>query len=360
MAEWRAQVRRIPAAAKLDGPTLNDLMPRLLDELVRALQIGKAVSVLDVHSSDAPKLHGLERLHAGFDIVEVVAEYSVLHELVLNLADAHGIELSSEAGRIVNRVFGRALAAAVETFAREKTIEIQQHREEHLAFVMHDLRTPLAAIETARRTLAQSLPVDARNADVDKLLAILERNAGRVMALLKRTAVDQQGVMIATKQTKPERREFDLWPLVEGLLIDMEPVLAHPDVRLLNTVPSDLIVFADSLMLSQILQNLLSNAIRYTKRGEITVGGEAVAGNRSVLCWVRDTGCGIEPHRLDKIFEKLESDRLHEGGLGLGLSIVKQLAEAHGGTVRVESSVGRGSTFFFTIPDVEGQATADR
>ena len=177
MADWRAEVRRIPAAARLDGPTLNDLMPRILDELLRALLAGRAVSVLDVNSSEAPRLHGLERLHAGFDIVAVVAEYSILHELVLNLADAHAVELSSEAGRIVTRVFGQGVAAAVETFAREKTLEIQQRREEYLSFVVHDLRTPLTAMETARRVLAESLPPEARTA------ATLLKQAGYATAV---------------------------------------------------------------------------------------------------------------------------------------------------------------------------------
>ncbi|HET8713522.1 MAG TPA: HAMP domain-containing sensor histidine kinase [Gemmatimonadales bacterium] len=361
MAEWRARVRRLPAAAKLDMPTLNDLMPRLLDELVWTLIERQAVSFLDVDLSEGPKLHGLERLHAGYDIAEIVAEYSLLHELILNLAQDHGVELSSDAGRIINRVFGRAIAAAVDTYAREKTVEIQQKREEHLAFVVHDLRTPLAAMETARAVLTKSLPADAKTEQVSSMLAVLERNARRLNELLKRTAQEQQRLIAATQETKPERREFDLWPLVEGLLVDMEPVIEHPAVRIVNEVPNDVVIFADSLMLSQIFQNLLSNALRYTKSGQIVVGAETLAGDeRVVRCWVSDTGCGIEPHRLNKIFDKLESDRIHEGGLGLGLSIVKQLVEAHGGAVRVESEVGRGSTFSFTIPDHAARAPADR
>jgi signal transduction histidine kinase len=108
-------------------------------------------------------------------------------------------------------------------------------------------------------------------------------------------------------------------------------------------------------MIAQILQNLLSNALRYTWQGNITVGAEAIEPGRSVRCWVSDTGTGIEPGRLERVFDKLESDRLHEGGLGLGLSIVKQLVEAHGGLVDVESRVNVGTTFFFTIPDLEGK-----
>lgn len=351
MAKWRTRVREMPDAAKLDAPTLNDLMPRLLDELVLALRSGETPSVLDVQGSSAPKLHGLERLHAGYDIVEVVGEYSILQELLLDLADENGIEISSEAGRIISRVFGRALAAAVDTYGREKTIEIQQRREEHLAFVIHDLHTPLAAMDTARAVLGRALPESVKTGTVAQMLMILERNAARLQTLLRRATADQQRTMLVTQPTQPERREFDLWPMVEGLLMDLAPLVDHDRVKIVNAVPGDLSAFADSLMLSQIFQNLLSNAVRYTTRGTIEVGAEAMGHGLSVRCWVLDTGSGIESRRLEKVFDKLESDRLHDGGLGLGLSIVKQLVEAHGGEVVVESEVGRGSTFSFTIPD---------
>ena len=361
MAEWCNRVLEIPEARKLDKPTLHDMMPRLLDELIQALSGRENPSVLDAHHAEAPKLHGLERLHAGYDIVEVVAEYTILQELLFELSDEQDLDISGEPTRIVTRLFGRAIAAAVDTFAREKTVEIQQKREEHFSFIVHDLRTPLAAMDTAVRVLTHALPEDIRTGgQVAKLLGILERNAQRLTALLTRTSQDQQRVILATQETPPERREFDLWPLVERLLDDIEPALIHPEVRIVNAVPEDLLVFADSLMLSQVLQNLISNAVRYTTRGEIRIGAESVEGGHghSVRCWVADTGSGIEPERISRIFEKLESDRLHEGGLGLGLSIVKQLVEAHGGSVTVESEIGRGSTFFFTIPDDEaGQVT---
>ena len=355
MAEWCNRVLTIPEASKLDRPTLRDMMPRLLDELVQALSARENPSVLDAPHAEAPKLHGLERLHAGYDIIEVVAEYTILQELLFELSDEQELDISGEPVRIVTRLFGRAIAAAVDTFAREKTVEIQQKREEHFSFIVHDLRTPLAAMETAVTVLLHALPQHVRAGQVEKMLGILQRNGQRLNALLKRTSHDQQRIILATQETPPERREFDLWPLVERLLADIEPILGQPEVQVVNAVPEDLLVFADSLMLSQILQNLISNALRYTTRGEIRIGAENVRGGHghSVRCWVADTGCGIEPQRIGRIFEKLESDRLHEGGLGLGLSIVKQLVEAHGGSVTVDSEVGRGSTFFFTIPDDE-------
>jgi signal transduction histidine kinase len=107
-------------------------------------------------------------------------------------------------------------------------------------------------------------------------------------------------------------------------------------------------VSADALLMTQVFQNLLSNAIKYTEEGHILVGAEKEPDG-TVRCWVNDTGSGIPPERLGKIFEKLESDPEWKGGLGLGLAIVKQIVAAHGGQVFVESELGRGSTFSFTI-----------
>jgi signal transduction histidine kinase len=351
MSDWRAQVSKLPAAQRLDEPTLNDLMPKVLDELSRALRSGYSPSVLDVHLKEGPRLHGLERLHVGFDIVEVVAEYNILQELVQNLAEQENLDLTGDANRVINRVFGRGIAAAVDTYAREKAVEVQQRREEHIAFIVHDLRTPLAAIETGRAVLARSIPEDIKSGAVADMLAVLQRNTTRVKTLLKDVGNEQQRMILATQRKHAERRELDLWPVVEQLFEELLPLLRQPGVRFVNDVARDLVVYADALMLEQILQNLLSNAVRYTATGEIVVGAKQDGTGRSSRIWVRDTGSGIEPERIGKIFNKLETDGQHEGSLGLGLSIVQQLVEAHGGEVLVESVPGQGSTFTFTLPD---------
>ena len=157
LLDWRQQVRRLPAARNLDVPTLNDHVPPLLDELTEALGSGKYESLLDVQLENSPRIHGSQRLRAGFDIVEVVAEYNILREILLALADTEGVDIAGSPNRILNRVIDRAIALAVDTFAKERALEIQQRREEQLAYVMHDLRTPLTAIQTAGSILTNSL-----------------------------------------------------------------------------------------------------------------------------------------------------------------------------------------------------------
>jgi signal transduction histidine kinase len=168
-------------------------------------------------------------------------------------------------------------------------------------------------------------------------------------ALLSIANQEQYNIVAgAAPEVRVARRDFELWILVEGLIRDLRPLSEPAPVQLLNTIPEDVVVNADPLLLTQVFQNLLSNAIKYTKTGHITIGAEQ--SNEGVRCVVTDTGEGIPPERIGRIFEKLETDPDRPGGLGLGLAIVKQIIEAHGGTISVQSDIGRGTTFTLSLP----------
>ena len=350
LKEWRERVRLLPAARNLDIPTLNNHIPHLFDELTQDLMSGGTESLLDLQLHDSPKIHGGLRLRAGFDIVEVVAEYNILRELLSNIAERQNVDLSGDPNRILNRVVDRAVALAVDTFAKEKALEIQQRREEHLSFLIHDLKTPLSAIHAAGRILETSLTDETRTGRVGNMLDIVRRNALRLNALITTASQEQYNLAASTaEEIKIAHSEFDLWPLVQGMIWDLRALVENLPVQFVNTVPEGCILYADPVLITQVFQNLLSNAIKYTSAGEITVGADVTELNK-IRCWVRDTGAGIPAERLVKIFEKFETDPTKKGGLGLGLPIVKQIVEAHGGQIFVESEVGRGSTFSFTLP----------
>ena len=293
-----------------------------------------------------PPEHGRQRFLDGFDIVEVIAEYNILRGCIHDLAERHGLSFTGRAFHVANRVFDGAIGLAVQTFATNQALEVQRRREEYLAFVAHDLRTPLNAIALSARVLDRKLTGPDADAGTLKMLKSLHRNVGQIEALvtnvLKETAhvQDDAGIRL-------ECREVDLWSLVESLVHDLHPVAGTSDTRLVNGVPEELRVFADASFLKRIFQNLMANAIKYAPRGEVTIGARSGGGHSE--CWVADNGGGIPAERLDKIFEKLETDPDKEGGLGLGLAIVKSFVEAHGGTVTVESALGHGSTFRFTL-----------
>jgi len=349
LAQWREQVRQLPSAKHLDTPTLNDHVPLLLDELVTAFQLVSDQTIPEALLEGSPPIHGLQRYEDGFDIVEIVAEYNIMRGCIHDLAESNDLSLHGKPFHILNRVLDEAIGLAVQTFATQQALEVQRRREEYLALVTHDLRTPLNAISLAARVLELKLKGRGDSGETTQMLKTLHRNVQHLESLVEKVLKESANIQTESG-VKLERREFDLWPLVEALIHDLHPVSGIASTQLLNNIPDELIAYADSSLLRRVFQNLIANAIKYTPRGEIVIGARETGADGAVECWVSDDGAGIAEDRLEIIFDKLETDPEREGGIGLGLTIVKTFVEAHGGTVTVESKEGVGSTFRFTLP----------
>jgi two-component system, OmpR family, phosphate regulon sensor histidine kinase PhoR len=350
LAGWRVQVRALPAARDLDAPTLNDHIPHLLLELAAALRTGSDETIAQALLDGSPPAHGLQRVKDAFDIEEVVAEYNILRGCIHDLAERNGLSIRGRPFHVLNRVLDGAVGAAVKAFATQKALEVRQRREEYLAFVAHDLRTPLNAISLSARVLEMLLTGDrTETPQCTQMLKSLNRNVKHLEALVGKV-IDENTNLETDVGVKLERRKFDLWPLVEALIHDLHPVAVTSTTRLTNTVPEDFVVYADASLVRRVLQNLIANAIAYTPRGEVIIGARESGAGGDVECFVRDNGSGIPPERCQTVFDKHETDPEKEGGLGLGLAIVKAFVEAHNGAVTVESELGVGSTFQFTLP----------
>ncbi|HEY4255951.1 MAG TPA: sensor histidine kinase [Candidatus Udaeobacter sp.] len=350
LSSWRQQVKQLRSARNLDTPTLNDHIPQLLDELADALKsrspdrtIPKALA------KGSPPVHGLERFREGYDIEEVVAEYNILRGCVHDLVKNHGFSLEGDSFHIVNGVLDRAIGLAVQTYATERALELQKRREEYLAFVAHDLRTPLNAVAVAASILEETFRDGNAREDTEWMLKSLRRNAQELQGLIEK--IIQENTNLCTEsRIKLERREFELWPLVEAVIYDLRPLAKTSGTQLVNEVPHHLVIYADASLLKRVFQNLISNAVRHTAHGRVVLGARESSSDRTVECWVVDDGAGISMDMLEKFFDELESDSANGNGLGLGLAIIKSFVEAHGGRVNVESRQGMGSKFRFTLP----------
>jgi signal transduction histidine kinase len=350
LLRWRQQVRELPSARHLDIPTLNDHMPGVLGELAKALESHSDQTIAESLSEGSPPAHGLQRVQDAFDIEEVVAEYNILRGCIHELADENGLSLQGKPFHILNRVFDHAIGLALQAYSTQRALEVQQRREDYLAFVAHDLRTPLNAISLAGRvlelTLAEQGTSDAATA---QMLKALRRNVRHLEGLVGKVLEENTNLQTEIG-IKVIRREFDLWPFVEGLIHDLHPVSGTASTRLINKVPDDLMIYADAGLLRRVFQNLIANAIKYTPRGEVIIGARELETEGAVECWVSDNGAGIPQELLAKIFDKGETDPENESGMGLGLTIVKTFTEADGGKVTVDSKEGVGSTFRFSLP----------
>lgn len=350
LAEWRIQVRALPVARDLDVPTLNDHMPNLLTELATALRVGSGETIAQALAGDSPPTHGLQRVKDAFDIEEVVAEYNILRGCIHDLAEQNGLSMQGRPFHVLNRILDGAIGSAVQSFATQKALEVRQQREQYLSFVAHDLRTPLNAIALSARVLEKLLAQDhTEMPKATQMIKILNRNVHHLEDLISKI-IKENTNLLPEVGVKLERRNFDLWPLVEALIRDLYPVAGTSATRLTNAVPENLVAYADASLVRRIFQNLITNAIAYTPRGEIIIGACEIGAAGDVECFVQDNGGGISPSRCQTVFEKHETDPDKEGGYGLGLAIVKTFVEAHDGVVTLESQIGVGSMFRFTLP----------
>lgn len=347
LALWRSQVRLLPAAKYLDVPTLNDHLPKLLQELVVAFRSNSDETIAHALQGDSSPTHGLQRVKDAYDIEEVVAEYNILRGCIHDLADRNNINLQGKPFHVLNVILDGAIGSAVQAFASQKALETQQRREDYLAFVAHDLRTPLSAISMSREVLVRLFArSELESPQIAQMLKTLGRNVHHLEDLV--TKILEENANLETEMgMKLERRDLDLWPLVEALIHDLHPIAGTNSTHLINSVPDELMVYADAKLLRRIFQNLIANAIDHTPQGEIVIGAREV--ENGIECFVSDNGEGISPERCQSIFNKLETDSASDG-LGLGLAIVKTFVEAHGGLASVKSELAKGSEFKFTLP----------
>ena len=245
--------------------------------------------------------------------------------------------------------------------------KLERVRKDFIINVSHELRTPLASIQGYTETLIDGALHDPANNI--KFLNIIRANAerlGRLIADLLTLSRIELGI------TKFQFASYYVDVLLRDCQESMLPIASKKQIDIvLNDVPREsdggrLEVFCDSEALHQILGNLLDNAIKYTPEGgriylDTRILPAAAGKVPFVEIGVADTGAGIPNEDLSRLFERFyRVDKARSralGGTGLGLAIVKHLAKAHGGEVGVESEVGRGSRFFFTLPTRDiGQA----
>ena len=223
-----------------------------------------------------------------------------------------------------------------------------RERDDMLAIVSHDLRNPVNAIVMLTGAVLSRDPGDERplmdRDDVEAIRGAARQADGLIQDL-------QDVSRIATARLRVDRQPVFLSELVKESADMFDPVMEDAVLRFVRHIDDDLPpVQADRQRLQQVLSNVLGNAVRFTPHGgEIVLS--AVRQNDRVRVSVRDTGPGVSPGDLPRLFERhWQAPRLLRAGSGLGLFIAKGIVEAHGGEIGVNSEMGKGSEFWFTVP----------
>jgi len=226
--------------------------------------------------------------------------------------------------------------------------QLENTRREFVANVSHELRTPLSLIKGFVETLLEGAKDDPQLSV--RFLQTIQKHTDRLTFLIEDLLTISR---LEGGRAAMNLQTVDLREAVDRTLEDLDARAREKRTRLRNEVPEGLTAQADSDRLQQVLDNLVENAIKYGRDdGEVTVGARSVS-EAKVEVWVRDNGPGIPGDAHARVFERfyrVDRARSREtGGTGLGLAIVKHIIQAHGGEVWLESEVGAGSTFHFTL-----------
>jgi signal transduction histidine kinase len=368
---WQDEVCRFADRGReLSEPELRDHAPILLQQIITTLE-GKDSSAVEPTGWE----HGRQRWDHAYRITEVIEELSIMRQMLVavvhEFASFHGLtaEESLEAQRVIHQIIDRSAGASAEQYvaaslhehqALEAKLEAAGEQKDHfLAMLSHELRAPLAPILSAASMLRQVDVADPRLQRAGEVIARQALYQARLIDDLLDINRIAEGKI--TLHSEPVDLRLALrqavesaWPGIEAKRLELKVEL--PD--------QPLVVNGDPTRLAQIVLNILSNAGRYTDPpGAIRLS--ARYENGEVVVRVQDTGIGIAPEMLSRIFDRfVQADTSLDrraGGLGLGLTLARKLAEMHGGTVDGHSEgLGKGSEFTIRLPaDSDGKTAAN-
>ncbi len=311
----------------------------------------------------AERMLGVSQHEAlGRDHLEITHHFDLDERLARVLATGQPESLEIRRARPQGQILEARLALAMSGGERSVLVmlrditrarQLEQMRTEFVSNVTHELRTPLTSIQGFAETLLEGAldePETARH-----FVEIMQRESRHLAALIDElldlSRVESGKFRMRRQPTAPQK-------LIAETVSRLAQKAERAGIQLMTEVPESLpLVSADPDRLIQVLRNLVENAIKYTPAGgRVTLSARHEGGR--VLIAVSDTGVGIPRADLGRIFERFyrvdKARTRSTGGTGLGLAIAKHIVEAHGGTIAVESEVGKGSTFTVALPAITG------
>ena len=325
---------------------------RLMDEfeLDSAPGAGTRVTVIKWLPPASGVRERIEELRAHFTAAD---DESAVEELARQNRDLLAVLAELEEKRTELERVNQELSRTNEELneANASLREVAAMKEEFLALTTHDLRSPLTVISGVINFFTSGR-LGELTPEQQHMVAMMERNTQSLIELVN-DLLDAAKLDSGTLTL--DLADVRLADVFAELRETMTPLAREKGLTLTTDLPENLPpVRADRNKLCRVLVNLLSNAVKFTPRGGRVTLAAAPAGDDGLRIAVTDTGVGIPPEDLARLFDKYEQARSRatrsEKGTGLGLYITKQLVELHGGEIHVESEVGKGSTFSFTLP----------
>jgi signal transduction histidine kinase len=277
----------------------------------------------------------------GFDLAGVLREYQILSECILDEAEAAGGHFSVRTLRRVQALLEAGRIEAGSAYIERRDMEMTRAHSQHVAFVAHELRSPLMSAFLAVAALRKSGRVEDEWA-----LGMLSRNLNALREL-----IDQ--VLTADRlagQISADREAFDLSSLLQQLAAEARLAAQQSQVEIVLQAPQALVVTGDPRLLRSAIGNVLGNADKFTHEGG-TITVRAHRNEGTTTAEVEDACGGLPAGNAAQLFEPFVQRGEDRSGFGLGLAIVKQALEAHGGRVSVRNLPGTGCVFCLELPE---------
>jgi signal transduction histidine kinase len=356
LRRWQELVKQnLPTADALTWDALRDDLPRTLEELADTLATPSSSSLKNLLGDAAE--HGLCRYHQSYNLNELMVEYSLLRAVVMEEVSAN-LQRPLDTGELV--ILGAGLDQVVRrgvlAFTNHQKQELQTAAEaqsKYLSFLSHDLRGALNGILLMIEVLRLELAGEERFSTSLEDLEMMRRSILETVSTMDRF-LHAERLRKGKVQLKLDR--IDLKALTEEICNQFS-LSAHNKKLQVHCDLDDCHAITDRELVTLVLQNLLGNAVKYTRKGTIHVtlrcGGSAEGkkGAAAGVISVADEGPGIAPEQLEKLFVPFSRGQTHgESGVGLGLAIARQAADLAGVKLWAESQVGKGSAFHMEFP----------
>jgi signal transduction histidine kinase len=339
----------------------------LSEEIAQATKLRTPVEVADLRNEPS-------MTQQGVPVQQIVLEAGYRARVIVPLLGADRVVGALVVRRKAPGELSKRTVDLLQTFAAQSVLAIQnarlfseiqikghqlevasQHKSQFLANMSHELRTPLNAILGYTELILDSIYGDMPQ-QAHEVLERVQSNGKHLLGLIN-DVLDLS--KIEAGQLTLSLDDYSIKDVVHNVFAVVEPLATEKNLALKIELPNDLpTAHGDERRLTQVLLNIVGNAIKFTDSGEVAI--KAAARNGAYTLSVRDTGPGIDLGDQTKIFDEFQqadnSTTKTKGGTGLGLSIARRIVAMHGGRIWVESEVGAGSTFFLEVPiDVEQQ-----
>jgi signal transduction histidine kinase len=350
LENWERLVRdSLPSAARLTFEQLRDDMPVILEKIAKSIESDEPGRTRDLLS--AVPVHGSVRFHQSFSLAETLAEYDLLRAVVMDQVVSHlGRKIEADEVVTLNGAVDLAGRRAVLAYVEFQTHELQAANEaqsKYLSFLSHDLRGGLNGVFLMIEVLKRELAGQSHLSETVEDLDTMRRSLLETVATMDRF-LHAERFRKGKVDVKPGR--IHLKPLLNEVSSHYAYQAKEKGLELRVDAPADLAAVSDRELLALIIQNLVSNSIKYTPTGAVAVSARADDGD-SIVVSVRDEGPGIPADLIPTLFADFTRGQTHgQPGVGLGLSIARQAAGLIGAKLWVESTPGDGATFFVRIP----------